>query len=139
MVRRDANGVMGLSLLTIALLGPATLAPSSLWAQVLMAAQIIVFAWVCLARGQVSWIDRLGRTWPDRLADGTHLVPAGVRWARVMGLVVTSLALITAAAGHPSFSRLMLAIAVTSAVTNLFLRYCVACDLSRAVMNRRSQ
>lgn len=138
-MRREFDGVMGLSLLTIALLGPAALSPSSRWAQVLMAVQIIVFSWVCLVPGQVSLIDRLGRIWPDRLADGTHLVPAGVRLARVIGLVVTSLALMSAVAGHPSFSQLMLAIAVASAFTNLFLRYCIACDLSRAVMTRRGQ
>ena len=138
-MRRDFDGVMGLSLVTIALLGPAALSPSSRWAQLLMAAQIVMFAWVILAPSQASWLDRLGRRWPVCLADGTHLLPAGVRLARVMGLVVTSLALIAAIGGHPSVSQLMLAIAVASAITNLFLRYCIVCDLSRAVMSRRGQ
>lgn len=128
---------MGLSLVTIVLLGPAALAPTSRWAQLLMASQIIVFAWISLAPARASWIVRVGRNWPDRLADGTHLTPSGVRLARAVGLVVTSLALLAAIAGYPSFSQLMLAIAVTSAITNLFLGYCIACDLSRTVMSRR--
>lgn len=138
-MRRDVDGVMGISLVTIVLLAPAALAPSSRWAQLLMAAQILVFAWVILAPGQAAWFDRLGRRWPDRLADGAHLLPAGVRLARAMGLVVTSLALVAAVDGHPSVSQLMLAIAVASATTNLFFGYCIACDLSRAVLGRRGQ
>lgn len=137
-MRRDVEGVMGLSLVTIVLLGPAALAPSSRWAQLLMASQIIVFAWACFVPARASWLDRLGRRWPDRLAQGTHLVPSGVRLARAVGLIVTSLALIAAVAGHPALSQLMLAIAVTSAITNLFLGYCIACDLSQTVISRRS-
>lgn len=138
-MRRDFDGVMGLSLVTIALLGPAALSPSSHWAQLLMVAQILAFAWVLFAPDRAPWLDRLGSRWPDRLADGAHLIPSGVRLARVLGLVVTSLALIAAVAGQPSVSQLMLAIAVASAITNLFLRYCIACDVSRAVMSRRGQ
>lgn len=125
-------------MVTVALLAPAAVAPQEMWAQLFMVAQVLFMTWLVIRRPQSDLLSRLGSAWSARLGDSPQLNPTGVRIAQLLGLVVTLAALVTAHLGWPTASQFLLAIAVTSGITNLFLGYCIGCDIVDGMQARKA-
>lgn len=139
MTRRDqVDQVLGAAVVTVALLTPAAVAPQELWAKACMAAQVVLFAWLLWRRPSAGILSRLGAAWPARFSKGRRLDPSGVRIAQFLGLVATSAALVSALAGLQSVCQFLLAIAIASALTNLFLGYCIGCEIADTAQARKA-
>lgn len=133
----DSNQVLGTAMITVALLAPAAVAPQELWAKVLMAVQVAFMAWLVVRRPRSVLLSRLGQAWPDRFKTSQARNPLGVRIAQVLGLVATSAALVAALSGWSTACQLLLAVAITSGLTNLFLSYCIGCEIADGVEAKR--
>lgn len=133
-----SHQVLGTAMVTVALLAPAAVSPQEAWAQVLMAVQVVFMTWLVIRRPRSGLLSRLGTAWPARLIDSPRLNPRGVRIAQVLGLGVTVAALIGALLGWTEVSRFLLAIVITSGITNLFLGYCIGCEIADGMQARKA-
>lgn len=133
-----SHQVLGTATVTVALLVPAAVAPQEAWAHALMAVEVVFMAWLVIRRPRSRVLSRLGSAWPTRLTNSRQLNPTGVRIAQVLGLVGTLFALISALLGWPTASQFLLAIAITSGITNLFLGYCIGCEIANGMQARKA-
>jgi hypothetical protein len=136
--RDELDQVLGTAIVTVALLVPAIVAPQESWAKACMAVQVVLFAWLVLCRPSSNFLLRLGSMWPARYSVDRRLNSSGVRIAQVLGLVATSAALASALLGWQSACQFLLAVAITSALTNLFLGYCIGCEIAETAQSRKA-